>query len=376
MIVSGRRLVSGGRLLAPGWVSCVDGKIVAVGDGPPPGGHPAAIAGDLVVPGFVDIHVHGGGGASFDDADSTQHRAVVAFHRRHGTTAMAASLMSAPVDELARQLSALAALVRSGDLLGVHLEGPWLSIEHAGAHDPALLRPPVGADVQRLLEAGGAALAMVTLAPELPGAITAVSALHRAEVVVAIGHTGADAQVTRAAVDAGATVATHLFNAMGPVHHREAGAALALLDDDRVVVELIADGVHVHPAALRLAIRAKGPARVAMVTDATAPAGQPDGATRLGTQPVQVTGGIARLDGTSTLAGSTLTMDRAFRTLVQMCGMDLVDASAMTATTPASTLGRTDIGDLKPGRDADLVVLDADLHVTTVLRRGTPIPRS
>ncbi|MBZ4621168.1 N-acetylglucosamine-6-phosphate deacetylase, partial [Mycobacterium avium] len=221
--------------------------------------------------------------------------------------------------------------------------------------------------------AGGGAIRMVTLAPELPGADAAIRRFVDAGVVVAVGHTNADYRQTRHAIALGATVGTHLFNAMPPLHHREPGPALALLRDPRVTVELIADGVHVHPDVVHAVIDAAGPERVALVTDALAAAGRPDGAFRLGPVHIDVVAGVARVQGTTTIAGSTATMDRLFRT-VAGSGTDrdaaLAAAVQMTSTTPARALGLDRVGSLQSGHEANLVVLDDDWRVRAVMVRG------
>ena len=235
------------------------------------------------------------------------------------------------------------------------------------------MRDPTPAEIDALLAAGNGAIRMVTLAPERRGSDEAITRLVDAGVVVAVGHTDASYEQTRHAIDLGATVGTHLFNAMRPLHHREPGPALALLEDARVTVELIADGVHVHPAVVHATTEAAGADRVALVTDATAAAGLGDGEFRLGTTPVDVVEGVARVRGTSTIAGSTATMDRLFRAAAGF-GSDpdaaLAAAVRMTSTTPARALGLDGVGSLRVGAEANLVVLDQDLQVSAVMARG------
>jgi N-acetylglucosamine-6-phosphate deacetylase len=253
----------------------------------------------------------------------------------------------------------------------VHLEGPWLSPRRSGAHQPGSLSHPDAASVESLLAAGDGAVRMVTLAPELPGGIDAVRLLDAAGVVAAIGHTDASYDVARAALDAGARLGTHLFNAMRPLHHREPGAVGALLDAP-VDVELIADGVHLHPAVLRTVFAAK-PGRCVLVTDAMAAAGSADGDYRLGPMAIEVRDGVARLadgKGTGAIAGSTLTMDAAVRFAVRTAGLPLLDVVHAASTAPARVWGLTDVGALEAGRRADLVVLDAGLEVVGVMQAG------
>jgi N-acetylglucosamine-6-phosphate deacetylase len=360
-------------LCRPGWVETSAGRIVGCGSGLPPRQPDVDMPDALVVPGFVDIHVHGGGGASYTDGDDADILRAAKFHRGHGTTTSLASLVTASPAELLTAVRALADSTRAGAVAGVHLEGPWLSAAHCGAHDPAQLRDAVPAEIDALLAAGGGAIRMVTLAPERAGSSDAISRFVDAGVVVAVGHTDATYEQTRHAVELGATVGTHIFNAMRPVHHREPGPALALLEDARVTVELIADGVHVHPAMQRAVIEAAGADRVALVTDATAAAGLGDGEYRLGAVQIDVVERVARVRGTSTIAGSTATMDQLFRAAAGL-GSDrdaaLAAAVQMTATTPARTLGFDNVGSLRVGANANLVVLDRDLQVSAVMADG------
>ena len=356
MILSGATLLGldAGAATAD-WVRVVDGVVAELGTGRAPG--PATDLGDgWLVPGFVDLHVHGGGGASFQEDDPA---AAVAFHRSHGTTTMLASLVSAPVDELAATVARLAPATAAGLLAGIHLEGPWLAASRGGAHAPEALVPPTAEDVERLVRSGP--VRMVTLAPELPGALDAVRTLRAHGVSVALGHTAATYDDTRAAIAAGASVGTHLFNAMAPLHHREPGPVLALLEDPSVTVELVADGVHVHPALVRWVL-AVAPGRVALVTDAVSAAGRATGTFRLGALEATVVDGVPRLAGTDTIAGSVLTMDSAVRNAVA-AGTDLSVAVEAATATPARVLGLPDRGRLAVGRRADLVHLSPALEV-------------
>ena len=325
-------------------------------------------------PGFVDTHLHGGGGANFSTASRDETSTAVAFHRRHGTTTLVASLVTAGPADLLRQVGELADDVRAGLLDGIHLEGPWLSAVRCGAHQPSLMRDPDPDEIDRVLRAGAGAIRMVTIAPERDGALAAIGQVVDAGVVAAVGHTEATYDQTRAAIDAGATVGTHLFNAMRPINTREPGPVIALLEDPRVTVELITDGVHVDPALYRHVCRTVGPDRVSLVTDAMAAAGMPDGSYWLGPLEVEVVDGVARVAGTPTIAGSTATMDHQFRFAVDRSGLPrdeaLMAAVRQASVNPARALGLPDLG-LAPGAGADLVVLDADLAVTGVLRQGS-----
>ncbi|POH70479.1 N-acetylglucosamine-6-phosphate deacetylase [Cryobacterium zongtaii] len=361
------------REYSPGWVEVRGGLIVDCGAGEPPRPADVSLPAGVLAPGFIDVHNHGGGGVSFNDANThAVARRITQTHLDHGTTTMMASLVTAPIDEMERLVRALAELVRDGLLAGIHLEGPWLSPKHRGAHAPELLLPPDAAGIDRLMGAGGGAVRMVTIAPELEGGLAAVARIVQHGAVAAIGHTDADYAMTRTAIAAGATAGTHMFNAMPPLHHREPGAALALLDDPAVFAEIIADGVHLHPAVVRLI--SESPARPVLVTDAMAAAGAADGDYKLGGLDVRVAHGEARLiDGT--IAGSVLTLSHAVRYAVLTAGVPLPLAIRAATQNPADLLALTDRGRIVPGLRADLVLLDADLHVHAPLLEGSWVPR-
>ncbi|SEP79503.1 N-acetylglucosamine-6-phosphate deacetylase [Microlunatus flavus] len=328
--------------------------------------------GGWVVPGFVDTHVHGGGGHDYATTDADEALAARDFHAAHGTTTSFASLVTASVDDLCAQLDTLADLVADGHLAGVHLEGPFLSADQPGAHEPSLLRAPDPQAVDRLVEAGRGALRLVTLAPELNGGLDAVRRFVAAGVHVAVGHTMADDAMVVRALEAGADVGTHVFNAMSPIHHRRPGPVPRLLTDPRVAAELIADGFHVDAEVLRMALGAAGPDGVVLVTDAMVAAGMPDGPYALGGLQVQVVDGQARLVGRDgapgAIAGSTLTTGRAFALVAGMTG-DLAAASRVASTNAARHYG-LDAGTLRPGGPADLCLVDDDGTLRRVMRRG------
>lgn len=367
LLTSDRVLFPDADEAVPGWVEVAGDRITATGAGSP--GRPAEAVAGTLVPGYVDVHSHGGGGASFVTEDGDAARTVLAAHRRLGVTTMVASLVTGTLPDLSRQVSCLAGLVESGELAGIHLEGPWLAAGYKGAHPLGLLRDPDGVDVASLLDAGRGAVRMVTLAPERPGALAAIRQLAGHGVVAAIGHTAADYDTCRAAIDAGATGATHLFNAMAPLRHRDPGPVLALWEDPRVYLELIMDGVHVRPELVAF-VAASVPGRVVLVTDAMAAAGAGDGDYVLGELPVEVRGGVARIAGTDTIAGSTLTLDRAVANAVA-AGVPFARAVRAATQQPADYLGLPDVGRIVPGGRADLAVLDEDLAVTRVLHRGS-----
>ena len=377
VLITAGTVVADGRLLRPGWVRVDGERITAVGAGAPaalPGEAVIAHDSGLMVPGFVDMHVHGGGGGSFPDGEPEQARRAIDLHRRHGTTTLVASLVTGSPAQLQEAVAALTPLVADGELAGLHLEGPWLSAARCGAHAVDQLRDPTDSEIDALVAAAGGALRMVTLAPERVGGPRAIGRLVDAGVVVAVGHTDASYEQTRAAVDAGATVGTHLFNAMRPLYHRDPGPVAALLEDDRVTVELIMDGVHLHPAVHRLVTAAVGAGRTAVITDAMAAAGGGDGDFTLGELTVEVRSGVARLAGSETVAGSTATMDAVFARAVRSSarGPDeaLLDAVRQSSTTPAAALRLPGVGDLIAGNRSDLVLLDDELRLTAVLAAG------
>ncbi|PPF45468.1 N-acetylglucosamine-6-phosphate deacetylase [Pseudoclavibacter sp. AY1F1] len=371
MIVSAANVITPRRHLSPGWVE-IDGPfLLSVNAGQPPSGRDDVV--DLgettIAPGFVDAHVHGGGGTSFDGGARETAETAARTHLESGTTSIVASLVTDELTALCDSISGLATLAEEGTLAGIHLEGPWLSPAHPGAHAQQHLIEPNSEDLAALLSAGRGQVRMVTLAPELPGGLEAIKALTEAGVVAAIGHTDASYDIARDALDHGATVGTHLFNAMRGLHHREPGPIAALLEHPDAVIELIADGTHVHPAALRLAAVTK-PQQFMLVTDAMSAACMHDGDYTLGSLDVEVRGGVARLTEGGAIAGSTLTMAQAVQYAVGVVGLPLADVVRAATTTPAETLGLDRVGALAPGNHADLVVLDASLGVQRVMRRG------
>ncbi len=369
-VIAGARIVSTSGLLETGWLEIEGHLIVAVDIGLCPRPVDMDLGGYTIVPGFVDQHCHGGGGNSFVTTDGAEAYRAAHTHLRHGTTTIVASLVSATLEDLAAQIRTLSPLVDQGVIAGIHLEGPWLSKLYCGAHDKALLRTPDRAEIGELLALGGGRIVMVTIAPELPGGLEAIEQIVRAGAIAAVGHTDAGYDMTCAAVAAGARVATHLTNTMRPLHHRDPGAIDALMEDPRVTVELIADGTHVHPAVLRLVFAGASPSRISLITDAMSAAAGADGHYLLGKLGVDVVDGVARLTDGGSLAGSTLTLDKAMRYMVYQGRIPLPDVITTVSTTPAHALGLDDRGCLEVGKRADLVVLDAHLQVDHVMRRG------
>ncbi|WP_295033329.1 N-acetylglucosamine-6-phosphate deacetylase [uncultured Microbacterium sp.] len=375
LVIHSARIVSGGSSVDDGWVRFENGAVVARGTGS--GWTPAetvvdareaAGPGAILTPGFVDIHGHGGATAAFDDGVEAI-RTARAMHRSHGTTRAVVSLITAALDQLAERIGMVADLMETDrDLLGSHLEGPFLDPGHKGAHDPELLRLPEAADVQRLLDAGRGTVRQVTLAPELPGGMEAIRLVVAAGAAAAVGHTDADDDTLREAFDAGATILTHAFNAMRPVHHRNPGPVLTAAHDERVTLEAIADNIHLHPHVIKLVFD-EAPGRVALVTDAMAAAGAADGDYMLGSLRVTVLDGVARVESGS-IAGSTLTQDVALRRAVE-AGVPLPDVIDALTRTPARAIGVGDrLGALEPGKLGDAVLLTADLDVAVVWTGG------
>lgn len=372
LVIHSVRLVDGGGVVDDAWIRAEHGRVAASGTGDGWRGLAAdetvdarVLAGPdaVLTPGFVDIHGHGGGGAAYDDG-LAQVRTARELHLSHGTTRAVVSLVTATVDQLVARVGMIADLAETDPtILGSHLEGPFLDPGHHGAHDPALLVHPASDVVDRLLDAGRGTVRQVTIAPELPGGLAAIERIVARGAAAAVGHTDADAAASRRAFDAGATILTHAFNAMPGLHHRAPGPVGAAASDERVTLEVIADGVHLHPDVVRLAFAA-APGRVALVTDAMAAAGAADGEYLLGALTVRVEDAVARLaDGT--IAGSTLTQDAALRTAVA-AGVALPEAVAALTSTPAAAVGRPDLGHLSTGSPADIVLLGSDLRVRRV----------
>lgn len=328
------------------------------------------VAGAVVTPGLIDLHAHGGATHSFDDGPDDI-AAALALHRAHGTTRHVISLVANPLPTLQRSLDIIAAVTAADPLvLGAHLEGPFLSPDNKGAHNPHYLALPEPPTVEALIEAGQGAVRVITIAPELPGALDAIETIAEAGIVAAVGHTVADYDQARAGFDRGATLLTHAFNAMPGIHHRAPGPIVAAIDDPRVTLELILDGVHVHPHVAHLLFAAAGD-RVALITDAMAAAGASDGNYLLGSLAVTVRDGVALLADGGSIAGSTLTQDKALRLAVTEAGATPQQAVAALTRTPARALGlEATLGLVADGYAADLVVWNTDWTVRQVWAAG------
>ena len=361
-----------------------DGHIAAVGSRVevrvPEGAKEIHAQDQTVVPGFVDLHIHGAGGHDVMEAGADALDAVTSNAARFGTTTIVATTVSAPIEETCRSLEGIARYIRSpqnqhpssvprAEIVGIHLEGPFINPKRRGVHPAEAIIPPDASTLDRLLSAADGFARILTLAPELPGALDLIGRARAAGLVAAMGHTDATYEQARAAIDCGASHAVHVFNAMRPFSHRETGVLGAVLTDSRVTAEIIADGIHVDEPAIRLLLSAKGTERVLLVSDGTAATGMRDGTYELGPLEVIVQGGVCR-SREGRLAGSTLTLERAIRNVVSL-GVPLLEVVRMATLYPARRLGVTGRkGALVAGVDADLVLLTPQLEVAGVMTRG------
>lgn len=366
-------LVDGARIAAVG----MRGQIAL-----PRGTQEVTLAEGTLVPGFVDLHIHGAGGKDVMDADAGSLETVAATVARFGTTSLVATTVTASPEKTCASVAGIASWMEAqsaaaaagedaarAEILGVHFEGPFISAARRGVHPVGCIAAPSTVLLDRFLTAARGTGRILTLAPELPGAMDLIPAARRAGVVVSLGHTDASFAEAMAAIHAGARHAAHVFNAMRPFSHRETGVLGAVLTSREVTAELIADGVHVDDAAIRLLIAAKGTDRIVLVSDGTSATGMPDGRYRLGTFEVTVSGGVCR-NAEGKLAGSTLTLDRAVRHMAGL-GIPIAEAVRMATWNPARVLGiEGRKGTLAAGADADLALLDGKLNVARVMVRG------
>jgi N-acetylglucosamine-6-phosphate deacetylase len=354
-LVRADRIVTPHATLDHGWLLVQDGIVAALGtDAPPPHDQLIDGQGSVVVPGFVDLHAHGALGHDFASCTTDDARRVTAHHAARGTASLVASIATGTPSDTTAALRRLRPLIADGTLAGLHLEGPWLADARRGAHAAALLHAPTPAEVDEYLAAAGDALRVVTLAPELPGALDATRRLTAAGVVVAIGHTDADTDTVRSAVDAGARLVTHVFNGMPPLHHRSPGPVGVALTDPRLTVEAIVDGHHLDDVTVDL-VRRSATGRMVLVSDAMAATGCPDGDYRIAGSDVVVSEGVAMLADGSSLAGSTSTVADGFHRLLD-AGVPLSEAVDATSGRAAALLGLP--VPLAVGSPAHLLVLD------------------
>lgn len=338
---------------------------------PDPGDQVIDADGLWVAPGLIDLHIHGCNGADTMDANPAALETMACFLAAHGVTAFLPTTISAGREEIEAVLRAYRSLppdAAGAQPLGLHLEGPYLNPKYAGAQPYDTLREPDPDEYTGWLQSG--AVKLVTLAPELDGAEEMIRTGTAGGVRFAAGHTDASYEGMRQAAGAGLSQAAHTFNAMSPLHHRSPGAVGAVLSDARIYAEIIADGVHLHPAVVALAVKAKGIERVLLVSDAMRAAGLPDGQYDLGGQPIEVKGGVA-LTSRGRLAGSTLTLDAALRNVMQFAGLSFPQALRMATRTPAEALGLDGVkGELRPGADADVILLDETFQVRMTMAGG------
>ena len=319
---------------------------------------------DILAPGFIDIHIHGGGGHDVMESDARALPAVESLIARHGVTSYFPTTVTAPLEDTLRSLDRLATAIETRDdldggararPLGIHLEGPFISHARRGVHPPACLLEPTLAAFERFWEAARGHIRVMTIAPELPGALEVIAAAAKREVCVSLGHSDADIETTRAGIEAGARHATHTFNAMRPLNHRDPGIVGVVLTDNRLSADIIADGIHLDPAIVKLFLQSKGVDNAVLITDATAATGMPDGRYRLGALEVQVKDGKCTSEGK--LAGSVLTLDRAVRNAMEFGQWSLLDTVRAVTINPARITNAMRRGHLQAGARADFVVL-------------------
>ena len=363
MIISAATVLIDQELQKEVWLEIEDGVIRSINSGTTPE-YDLRYEG-ILIPGFVDIHCHGGGGKYFGGLTDSQIEQVIATHRAGGTVAGLASLVTEPIENLISQIKRLVPFAQRGEIAGIHLEGPYLSHARCGAHDPNLLRTPTLAEVQTLLDAGQGFIKMITIAPELDGALEVIEYLAKSGVIAAIGHSQSDAATAQAAIDRGASVVTHFNNAMPKVIDGPGTMSSAVINELRVSLELILDGEHVSTQIVRDVFEA-APNRIVMVTDAMSAAGSTDGTYKIANLEVIVKDGVARLASNGSLAGSTLTMAKAFNHALNEIGVSITEAVHAASTLPALILGRFDLGEIAVGKSGLLNHLAKNGEITPI----------
>ncbi len=355
MIIQASAAVVNGSLLGDLWIESSNGVITSINPGIH--GNPDTSTDGVLIPGFIDIHCHGGGGHYFSSTSPDSITMAINAHKKTGTTSLVASLVSESIDDLKAQIQRLIPFYNRSEIIGIHLEGPYLSHARCGAHEPSLLIDPTLPQLKELIDVGQGSIKMITIAPELKGAQEAISYLASVGVLAAIGHTESNFHDAAAATDNGASIVTHFLNAMNK-ENTEGSIAHFVMSDPRLTVELIVDGHHQSFERVRELFDAIGP-RIISVSDAMAAAGNGDGNYTIGALPVEVKDGVARLISNRNLAGSTLTISQAFTNLINRCGLTLEQAVHATSTQPAKAFGLEDRGKIAVGMRADLVSLDA-----------------
>ena len=363
MIIQASGAIIDGSLLGDLWIETSNGVIASIN----PGTHskPDSSTNGVLIPGFVDIHCHGGGGHYFSATTSDSIAAAINAHKETGTTSLVASLVSESINDLKAQIQRLVPFYTRGEIVGIHLEGPYLSHARCGAHEPSLLIDPTVTQLQELITLGQGAIKMVTIAPELHGAQEAIAYLASVGVFAAIGHTEGNYQDASIATDNGASIVTHFLNAMNK-ENTEGSIANFVINDPRLAVELIVDGHHLAFEKVQELFTSIGD-RIILVSDAMAAAGNGDGLYTIGALPVEVKDGVARLSSNQKLAGSTLTISQAFFNLINHCGLSLNQAVHATSTQPARVFGLQDRGQIAIGMRADLLSYDSKAQSLTVI---------
>jgi len=363
VIIQASSAIVDGALLGNTWIESSDGVITSVN----PGIHsnPDTTTNGVLIPGFVDIHCHGGGGHYFSAIYPDSITAAINAHKKTGTTSLVASLVSESIEDLKAQIQRLIPFYNRGEIVGIHLEGPYLSHARCGAHEPSLLIDPTVEQLKELVVIGQGSIKMITIAPELTGAQEAIEYLASVGVFAAIGHTEGNFQDAAAATDNGASIVTHFLNAMNK-ENNAGSIANFVMGDPRLTVELIVDGHHLSFEKVKELFASLGP-RIIMVSDAMAAAGKGDGSYTIGALPVEVKDGVARLTSNQKLAGSTLTISQAFSNLIKHCGLSLEQAVHATATQPAKAFGLRDRGSIAVGMRADLLSYDSATQSVTVI---------
>lgn len=377
--ISAAHLVTPEKWIESPLVIVEDGRITALGSRDelpaPTGAREIDFPGLTLAPGFIDIHVHGGGGHDVMEPDAGALGVIERHMASHGVTSYLATTVTAPQDKILRALEQLGRSIKNREasdrarLLGIHLEGPFISHAKRGVHPPENLVAASPEMLDSFWQASAGTLCMMTVAPEIPGAVETIKHAARLGVISSLGHSDAKFQEAAAGIAAGAAHATHTFNAMRGLDHREPGILGAVLSDDRVSADIIADGIHLHPSIVRLFLEAKRQERSILITDAISAAGMPEGRYRLGTLDVEVKDGRCEVEGK--LAGSVLTLDRAVRNVMSFAGWTLQQAVRLATLNPAHLLGITDQhGILARGRAADLVALTAEGNVVKTIVAG------